>query len=182
VGNSRADASSQETMDGNQSSGSVVVAAASDGVIIPGPTGQQMTVKISGTASRGAYSLIEYSHAPGAPGPPPHLHREHEEAFFVIEGELTLAIGAASVTVRAGQAAVVPRGTIHQPSNTSGQPVRFVFLSSPPMDGFFTELGQLVERSGGRPEAGELNRLGDRYDAIFTGLPAGSVSMRNEQP
>jgi uncharacterized RmlC-like cupin family protein len=69
------------------------VTAAGDGVVIPGPTGQSMTVKVSGAASRGAYSLIEYSHAPGAPGPPAHLHREHEEAFYVLEGELTLEAG-----------------------------------------------------------------------------------------
>ena len=49
--------------------------AATGGMVIPGPTGQRMIVKVSGTASRGAYSLIEYSHSPGAPGPPPHVHR-----------------------------------------------------------------------------------------------------------
>ena len=157
--------------------------AATDGTVIAGPTGQQMTVKISGAASGGAYSLIEYCHAPGAAGPPPHIHHRHEEAFYVLEGELTLAIGAATVTVTAGQAAVVPRGTVHPPSNTSAAPVRFVFLSSPPMDEFFTELGQLVTRSGGRPPADQLRRLGDRHDSIFTDLPAtGTIRMNNEQP
>jgi mannose-6-phosphate isomerase-like protein (cupin superfamily) len=142
-----------------------------------------MTVKISGAASRGAYSLIEYSHAAGAPGPPPHIHRQHEEAFYVIEGELTLAVGTAIFTVRAGQTAVVPRGAVHQPSNTSDRPVRFAFLSSPPMDDFFVELSELVTRSGGQPPAAELLQLGERYDSIFADLPAtGTVGMQNEQP
>ena len=149
--------------------------AATDGVIIPGPTGQQMIVKVSGAASRGAYSLIEYSHRPGAPGPPPHVHRQHEEAFFVLEGELTLAVGPDLVTVRAGQTAVVPRGLVHQPSNRSARPVRFVFLSSPPMDEFFAELARLVTRTGGQPPASELAALGERYDSIFTSLPAGGT-------
>jgi mannose-6-phosphate isomerase-like protein (cupin superfamily) len=147
--------------------------AATDGVIIPGPTGQQMIVKVSGAASRGAYSLIEYSHRPGAPGPPPHVHRQHEEAFFVLEGELTLAVGPDVVTVGAGQTAVVPRGQVHQPSNRSDRPVRFVFLSSPPMDEFFAELARLVTRTGGQPPASDLAELGERYDSIFTSLPAG---------
>ena len=147
--------------------------AATDGVIIPGPTGQQMIVKVSGAASRGAYSLIEYSHRPGAPGPPPHVHRQHEEAFFVLEGELTLAVGPDVVTVGAGQTAVVPRGQVHQPSNRSDRPARFVFLSSPPMDEFFAELARLVTRTGGQPPASDLAELGERYDSIFTGLPAG---------
>jgi len=156
------------------------VTAAGDGVVIPGPTGQSMTVKVSGAASRGAYSLIEYSHAPGAPGPPAHLHREHEEAFYVLEGELTLEAGDSSMTVRAGQAAVVPRGVIHRPSNASDQPVRFVFVSSPPMDEFFAELGLLTESSGGQLDAGVLAELGRRYDTVFPGLSQGPVTMRNE--
>lgn len=155
--------------------------AATDGVIIPGPTGQQMIVKVSGAASRGAYSLIEYSHSPSAPGPPPHVHRQHEEAFFVLEGELTLAVGADLVTVRAGQTAVVLRGQVHQPSNRSGRPVRFVFLSSPPMDEFFTELARLVTRTGGQPLASDLAELGERYDSLFTSLPAeGPVGLGTE--
>ena len=155
--------------------------AATDGVIIPGPTGQQMIVKVSGAASRGAYSLIEYSHRPGAPGPPPHVHRQHEEAFFVLEGELTLAVGPDVVTVGAGQTAVVPRGQVHQPSNRSARPVRFVFLSSPPMDEFFAELARLVTRTGGQPPASDLAELGERYDSIFTSLPAdGPVGLGTE--
>lgn len=155
--------------------------AATEGVIIPGPTGQQMIVKVSGAASRGAYSLIEYSHRPGAPGPPPHVHRQHEEAFFVLEGELTLAVGPDVVTVGAGQTAVVPRGQVHQPSNRSDRPVRFVFLSSPPMDEFFAELARLVTRTGGQPPASDLAELGERYDSIFTSLPAdGPVGLGTE--
>jgi mannose-6-phosphate isomerase-like protein (cupin superfamily) len=155
--------------------------AATDGVVIAGPTGQQMSVKISGAASGGAYSLIEYSHSPGAPGPPPHVHREHEEAFYVLDGELTLAVGPDIVTVRAGQTAVVPRGQVHQPSNRSDRPVRFVFVSSPPMDEFFAELARLVSRTGGQPPASELAELGERYDSIFTSLPArGRVGLHTE--
>jgi mannose-6-phosphate isomerase-like protein (cupin superfamily) len=94
----------------------------------------------------------------------------------VIEGELMLAIGEfgeSSVTVRAGQAAVVPRGVIHQATGISGHPVRFLLINSPAMDGFFTELVQLDERSGGQPDAGDLQRLSARYGTIFTALPAG---------
>jgi mannose-6-phosphate isomerase-like protein (cupin superfamily) len=158
------------------------VTAASDGLAIPGPTGQAMTVKVSGAASRGAYSLIEYSHAPGAPGPPAHVHREHEEAFYVLEGELTLAVGDSSVTVRAGQTVVVPRGVLHRPSNASDRPVRFVFVSSPPMDDFFTALGSLTARGGGRLDSALLAELGGRFDTVFPGLPSGTVRMRNEPP
>jgi mannose-6-phosphate isomerase-like protein (cupin superfamily) len=165
--------------------GQPVLVAASDGAVVADPAGQHVTVKIAGTARRSAYSLIEYSHAPGAPGPPAHLHLDHEEAFYVIDGELTLAIGEfgeSPVTVRRGQAAVVPCGVIHRPGNLSGRPVRFVLITSPAMDGFFTELGRLVERSGGQPDASELRQLGDRYDTIFAAVPTGTAGRRSKQP
>ena len=140
-----------------------------------------MVIKISGSASLGSYSLIEYEHAAGAAGPPPHLHREHEESFYVLEGELTLAVGTDTVTLRAGQSAVVPRGVVHRPSNTSSGPVRFLFLNSPPMDEFFVKLSSAVASAGGQLPAEKLRELGDQYDSIFVSLPAsGPVSMRNE--
>jgi mannose-6-phosphate isomerase-like protein (cupin superfamily) len=154
-----------------------------DGRAILGPTGQPMVVKISGTASGGAYSLIEYQHAPGGAGPPPHVHHEHEEAFYVLDGELTLAVGAATITLCTGQSAVVPRGILHQPSNTSGKPVRFLFLNSPPMEQFFIHLSGLVADAGGQLPADKLREIGEQYDTVFPRLPAaGQVSMHNERP
>ena len=81
----------------------------------------------------------------------------------------------------AGQPAVVPRGVVHWPSNTSDGPVRFLFLNSPPMDEFFVQLSAAVATAGGRLPAEKLRELGDRHDSIFVSLPAsGPVSMHNE--
>lgn len=44
-----------------------VVIAAGQGRLFRGPTGAPMAVKIDGTMTDDAYSLIEYEHAPGAP-------------------------------------------------------------------------------------------------------------------
>jgi mannose-6-phosphate isomerase-like protein (cupin superfamily) len=168
---------------GGQPAGRATPAAAvaSEGVTIPGPTGQRMVVKLSGRDTSGAYSLIEYSHAARAAGPPPHVHHRHEEGFFVLDGELTLAVGAATITVAAGRSAVVPRGTVHRPSNASDRPVRFIFICSPPMDDFFVELGELVTRTDGQPSAVDLRELGERHDSTFTDLPATDVvGIRNE--
>ena len=48
------------------------------------------------------------------------------------------------------------------------------------MDEFFAELARLVTRTGGRPPASELAALGERYDSIFTSLPAGLVGLGTE--
>lgn len=110
-----------------------------------------MAVKIDGTATGGAYSLIEYAHAAGAPGPPPHVHREHEEAFRVLDGELTLDVGDRTLTLGPGDYAVVPRGMEHRPYNVSDAEVRFLFITSPALDGFFAEMADLNAATGGSP-------------------------------
>ena len=67
-----------------------------------------MLVKVDGQASRGAYSLIEYSHAPGAPGPLAHVHHAHEEAFYVLDGQLTLIVDGETITLNPGECSVAP--------------------------------------------------------------------------
>jgi quercetin dioxygenase-like cupin family protein len=49
----------------------------------------QMTVKVSGEQSGGAYSLIEMCH-PANVGPASHVHPTGPEAFYVLEGEYTI--------------------------------------------------------------------------------------------
>ena len=49
--------------------------------------------------------------------PRPHIHRDHEEAFYVLEGELTVRVGPRTITAPAGSFVVVSRGVVHQPSN-----------------------------------------------------------------
>jgi uncharacterized cupin superfamily protein len=49
-------------------------------------------------------------YAPGGPGPDLHVHREHTDAFYVLEGELTFAVGpqAERTSVAAGGFVAVP--------------------------------------------------------------------------
>ncbi len=148
-----------------------------DGTPIPGPTGQPMIIKVAGTDTADRYSLIEYQHAAGAPGPPAHVHHEHEEAFLVLDGELTLQIDNHVTRVTAGGCVLVPRGSVHRPANTSAAPTRFVFVSSPAMDGFFVEMAQLMKRTSGKPASSELAAIGARWDTQYVDLPPVGVDM-----
>jgi mannose-6-phosphate isomerase-like protein (cupin superfamily) len=158
-----------------------VVLGAGAGTSIAGPTGAQMVIKAGAAATHGAYALIEYTHAPGAAGPPAHVHHEHEEAFYVLAGQLTLLLGNETVTVEPGGFVVVPRGMVHRPSNAGSDPVRFFFITSPAIDGFFVEMSDLMARTQGRPGVAELREIGDRWDSYFVDLPEiGEVVMDNE--
>ncbi|NEC21925.1 cupin domain-containing protein [Streptomyces parvus] len=159
-----------------------IVVRAGGGRAFPGPTGKPMTVKLGADATRGAYSLIEYTHAPHTPGPPPHVHHEHEEAFHVTAGELTLDVDGDTLTLGPGDYAVVPRGAVHRPYNTSDAPVTFFFIASPAMDGFFAEMSDLNAATGGSPSPEQLREIGERWDSEFTQLPAATgVRMVNEE-
>ncbi|WP_369192240.1 cupin domain-containing protein [Streptomyces sp. R08] len=154
------------------------VVAAGQGRQFRGPTGAPMTVKIGGAVTGGAYSLIEYSHAAGAPGPPPHVHERHEEAFRVLEGELSLDIDDRTITLGAGEYAVVPRGAVHRPYNAGLVEVRFLFITSPALDHFFAEMAELNAATDGNPSADSLRELGARWDCVFTALPSGGATTR----
>jgi mannose-6-phosphate isomerase-like protein (cupin superfamily) len=114
-----------------------------DGVTLTNPIGGQMIAKVRDGYTSGAYSIHDNVIPPGSPGPRPHLHRHHEEAFYVIEGELTVRVGPRTITAPAGSFVVIPRGVVHQPSNPGTQPCRVLLIFSPAgMDRFFEEAAE----------------------------------------
>jgi quercetin dioxygenase-like cupin family protein len=114
-----------------------------DGKALPNPIGGRMVAKIRDEDTAGAYSIHDNTIPPGSPGPRPHIHRHHEEAFYVQEGELTVRVGPRTITAPAGSFVVVPRGVVHQPSNPGPQPTRMLLIFSPAgMDDFFEEAAE----------------------------------------
>ena len=107
------------------------------------PIGGRMVVKVRDEDTAGAYSIYDNTIPPEAPGPRPHLHRHHEEAFYVLEGELTVRVGPRTIMAPAGSFVVVPRGVVHQPSNPRPEPTRVLLMFSPAgMDHFFEEAAE----------------------------------------
>ena len=114
-----------------------------DGEALPNPIGGRMVIKARDEDTGGAYSIHDNTIPPGSPGPRPHIHRHHEEAFYVLEGELTVQVGPRTITAPAGSFVVVSRGVVHQPSNPGTQPTRVLLIFSPAgMDHFFEEAAE----------------------------------------
>ena len=59
----------------------------------------------------GQYSLMEEL-CPKDSGPPPHIH-DQDEAFYIIEGEITFVAEAQTLAGKAGSFISIPRGTVH---------------------------------------------------------------------
>jgi mannose-6-phosphate isomerase-like protein (cupin superfamily) len=149
----------------------------SDGKDLTNPIGGGMVLKIRDGDTAGAYSVHDNTIPPGSPRPRLHIHRRHEEAFYVLEGELTVRVGPRKIVAPAGSFVVVPRGVAHQPSNPGTEPTRVLLVFSPAgMERFFEEAAE-----GGMPLAAVpsdpmvLERLGvftEKYGYEFAELSA----------
>src|SRR4030081_2066024 len=67
-------------------------------------------VKAGAAHSGGAFEIIDYT---GPATPPPHIHREHDEVFYVLRGRFTFTLGHEVVVAEEGSTVLVPRGTRH---------------------------------------------------------------------
>ena len=121
----------------------VIFVGPGEGKDLTNPIGGAMVVKVRDEYTAGAYSVHDNTIPAGSPGPRPHIHRDHEETFYVLEGELTVQVGTHTITASAGSFVVVPRGVVHQPSKPRARPTRVLLLFSPAgMDHFFEEAAE----------------------------------------
>jgi mannose-6-phosphate isomerase-like protein (cupin superfamily) len=80
--------------------------------------------------SDGVVSVVDNTVPANWPGPFLHKH-DFDEAFYVLEGELTFQVEDAVVTKRAGELAFAPRGVAHTLANHSDAPARYVLVCTP---------------------------------------------------
>lgn len=148
--------------------------AADEKVIVLPPGGGRLyeqggfrgAIKVDEGESGGRQCFSEWTVDAGDDGPPPHLHREHQEAFFVVEGTLTFRAGEQTIEAEAGSFVFIPPGVVHTFSNRSDATARCVNAYVPGgIEGFFIEVGEAM--AGGEPDPGEIDRLSAKYDVFF---------------
>ena len=78
-------------------------------------------------------SITWSRYAPGERGPDLHVHREHTDAFYVLEGELTFLVGPGGerVAVSAGGFVAVPPNLAHSFLNDSDAEARWLNFHAP---------------------------------------------------
>jgi quercetin dioxygenase-like cupin family protein len=101
-------------------------------------------VHLFGEDSGGRLSAVEYVAGPHFGGPPLHRHA-FDEAWYVLEGELTFRIGDELRTAGAGSFVYAPGGTPHTLANRSGRQARVLLLCLPAgLERYFERLGAQV--------------------------------------
>ncbi len=107
---------------------------------------QYPKVLIRSEQSSGRLGVVESVMPAGAAGPPLHTHN-FDEAFYVLEGELTFRLDRGLVTVAAGQLAFAPAGEAHTFTNRGTAPARFLIAFTPA--GFEREFARRAARNEG---------------------------------
>jgi len=69
-------------------------------------------IALDGDASGGAFDVVEIEGRRGDM-PPLHVHRDHDEAFHVVEGRLSVHLPDRTVELGPGEALFAPRGVPH---------------------------------------------------------------------
>lgn len=131
----------------------------------------------TGEETGGRYAMWEALVPPGG-GPPPHIHSREDEAFYVLEGEITFQIGQESVVARPGYFANMTPGTLHAFKNESDRPARMIISVAPAgLEKMFFEVGRALApgEAPPRPTAEDIGKLlhaAPRYGVTIMPPPA----------
>jgi quercetin dioxygenase-like cupin family protein len=78
----------------------------------------------------GHVSITEIVVPAHSAGPPLHAHN-FDEAFYLLEGELTFQVDGVLEIKRAGELAFAPRNVAHGLANHRGAPARYMLVCTP---------------------------------------------------
>lgn len=124
--------------------------------------GLGIVFKISGTQTRGAFSIVEHTLAPRALGAPMHRHTNEDECSFVIEGRVGAKLGDEVAEAGPGDYIYKPRGQWHTFWNAGDEPARFLEIITPAgFEDYFAELPKYF--NGAMPDLGGLTMLASRF-------------------
>jgi quercetin dioxygenase-like cupin family protein len=100
---------------------------------------------------------------PPGGGPPPHIHRNENETFYILDGHCTVRLGEERVVAGPGDFVNVPRGVVHGFRNESAEPVRMILTFTPAgIEKFFEEtLEPALDPTQDPPD--NIEEVGARY-------------------
>jgi quercetin dioxygenase-like cupin family protein len=123
--------------------------------------GNPFLLKVSGAESHGAVALIVATFAPGT-GALAHLHRGHDECFYVLDGTFRFRAGDDLIEAGPGALCFAPRNAAHGFENIGDAPGSLLGVIAPAgYEQHFVELGNLPP---GEQAAEVITEIFNKYD------------------
>ena len=85
---------------------------------------------VGGAQTDGAYDLMLFEAPPGI-GPPPHVHTQEDELFYVVDGAIEVLRGDETLQLEAGDYVCLPRNVVHAFQNNGQATARFLCWVTP---------------------------------------------------
>lgn len=108
--------------------------------------GSVMLFKALAEQDDGDLSVMERTLPPHGRRPPPHRHTNCSEAYFVLDGVVSVVVDGEDLGVGPEGFVLVPRGTPHTFGNSSDEEARLLVIHAPAMDAYFAGLHELWHR------------------------------------
>ena len=137
--------------------------------------GGRFTTKVGGADSEGRFSLVE-ALAFQSTEPPLHIHHREDEAWYILDGQMTFYVAEEVFTATKGMFVFAPKGLPHT-FTVDVEPTRVLVFASPAgFEQFATELGEPAtsdERPAGlaMPPPDVLGPFAERYGIEVVGPP-----------
>jgi mannose-6-phosphate isomerase-like protein (cupin superfamily) len=102
-------------------------------VVIPPGTGMRTgNVEFLGLSEHSPrFNVSVITMAPRAHGPETHVHADEDDAFYILDGELTFVLDEGDVPAPAGTFVLVPPGVNHTFLNPLDRPTRVLNIHAP---------------------------------------------------
>ena len=132
----------------------------------------QIRYLIDGTQSGAGFGMFELTVGPGARVPPPHSHRDNEEAIYVLDGTLRYSVDNVVRDLTPGEMMHTPRGSVHAFSNPGEQVARALIVLTPDIGAqYFRDVAEVIQAPAG-PDPARLVEVMTRYGLVLARGPA----------
>ncbi len=141
--------------------------------------GSLITIKASAEQTGGRFSLIELL-SPGGVATPLHVHREDDETFYVVDGELTFYLDDGQpIPASAGSFVHVPGGAVHA-FQVDSETARYLVITNLQHERFYRAISEPTQTRSIPPEAPlDMEKIGSaaqQYGVKILGPPPGAGS------